>query len=750
MYFNFYCPRKKSTSQTSSHANHPYRWQRLFFLFLVIIGFATCQPSAPPIPLSQGLVIQQATDFEPGQYRFAGRDDLNTPIILIEGNDLTLDFSEVELIGQGENTQPDQYRGVGIMVRNSKNITLKNLRVRGYKIALMAENVDSLRIVNSDFSYNYRPRLYSLWERENLVDWLTYHQNDEDEWKRYGAGIYLKNCEGAQVDHCTITQNQNALLMTNTNGGLITNNTFNFNSGLGIGLYRSSQNRIMHNRLDWNVRGYSHNLYQRGQDSAGILCYEQSNDNVFAFNSATHSGDGFFLWAGQTTMDTGDGGCNGNLVYANDFSYAPTNGIEVTFSSNRIIGNQMKECRYGIWGGYSWDTEIIGNTIEDSHYGIAIEHGQNNTISYNLFENDTVGIQLWQRDQQPSDWGYAQARDIRSRDYQLEGNQFVAVEKPFSIENTSPGRLINNEFYRSPLPASGLGEGWEIVDNAIGAKVRPDSVLELDNLQVPNRPSRLAQAQDVHLPIGHPRGRRYILINEWGPYNFEYPTVWLRDIQEDEYIFLLLGPTGNWKAADGNGFLSIVPKTGTFPATVRARKMADSQDLSLIFEFIGEAFIDQFGKEHRRGEAVNFPFYRFAPNLEWDIKWYGFKAGTDPVSNYANFQGLKKRRPLYREKSKSLGYRWWGAPHAKVPANQFATFAKTDLEVEAGQYRLQFTSDDGIRVYLDGKLVIDHWEKHEAAIDTITVALAGKHQIEVEHYDREGIATLDFYMEKVR
>ena len=31
----------------------------------------------------------------------------------------------------------------------------------------------------------------------------------------------------------------------------------------------------------------------------------------------------FFLWAGQTTMDTGEGGCNDNtLIDGNDFSYA--------------------------------------------------------------------------------------------------------------------------------------------------------------------------------------------------------------------------------------------------------------------------------------------------------------------------------------------------------------------------------------------------------------------------------------------
>ncbi|WP_170110479.1 right-handed parallel beta-helix repeat-containing protein [Flavilitoribacter nigricans] len=719
----------------------------LLALFTVI---QSCSPPAPPVPLTSGLVINEAMDLEPGSYVLPGNDSLDQPVIVIEGNDLELDFSELILIGNENRDQPDTYKGVGILVRNSRNVTLKNLTVRGYKVALMAENVDSLRILNSDLSYNYRPRLYSLRERENLVDWLSYHDNEADEWLRYGAGIYLKNCEGLRVEHSTITQNQNALLMTGCNGGQIVNNTFNFNSGLGIGMYRSSRNNVLHNRLDWNVRGYSHNVYQRGQDSAGILCYEQSNDNVFAYNSATHSGDGFFLWAGQTTMDSGEGGCNGNLLYANNFSHAPTNGVEVTFSSNRIIGNRMEECRYGIWGGYSWETEIIGNTITDSQFGLAIEHGQDNVIRANLFENDTVGIRLWQRDQEPSDWGYAQARDTRSRDYLVEANQFVAVPKPITVEKTSPGKLINNEFYRSPLPASGLGEGWEVKDNFIGTRVRPDSVIDPAALNLEGLPRPHPQAQDVKLPLGHPKGRRYILINEWGPYNFEYPSVWLRDIKEDEYIFLLLGPTGNWKAIDGTGFLSIVPKTGTFPATVRARRAADSQDLSLQFEFIGEAFTDQFGGENRRGAAYPFPFYRFEPTTEWEVKWYAYDAATDPTENYDAFRNLNRRQPLAGETVPTLGYRWWGAPNEKVPADKFATFASSRLNVQPGKYRFTFTSDDGLRVYLDGERVIDHWDIHEAAVDTFTVDLDGEHLLEVEHFEAAGMGTLDFYMEKVR
>jgi hypothetical protein len=75
--------------------------------------------------------------------------------------------------------------------------------------------------------------------------------------------------------------------------------------------------------------------------------YEQSNHNLFYKNSVTHGGDGFFLWAGQSTMDTGEGGCNDNLVLANDFSYAPTNGVEVTFSRNKILKNRIFEVIMG-------------------------------------------------------------------------------------------------------------------------------------------------------------------------------------------------------------------------------------------------------------------------------------------------------------------------------------------------------------------------------------------------------------------
>src|SRR6185295_9232910 len=165
---------------------------------------------------------------------------------------------------------------------------------------------------------------------------------------------YLDGVHGGDIRDNRIVQGMEGLMLTRSDSLRIWNNTIEFNSGVGIGLYRSSDNVIMHNRASYNVRGYSHGYFRRGQDSADLLMYEQSSHNVVAYNSMTHGGDGLFLWAGQSTMDTGKGGANDNLFYENDFSFAPTNGIEATFSRNAFMKNRVEGSDHGLWGGYSY------------------------------------------------------------------------------------------------------------------------------------------------------------------------------------------------------------------------------------------------------------------------------------------------------------------------------------------------------------------------------------------------------------
>lgn len=750
-------------------------------IFVLILAAIPLAAQTPEVTLHQGMVISRSCRVKPGAYLLDApvaatfSDTANTakakPVITIQGDNISVDFENVSLRSSADLKHPDRFTGLAILVRG-KNITVKNLQVHGYKVALMAVDADGLKIENGNFSYNYRPRLYSTREHENFADWLSYHHNERDEWLRYGAGIYLKNCDSVLVKDCQATGNQNALLMTGCNGGLVYNNSFNFNSGLGIGLYRSSHNRIMHNKLDWNVRGYSHGFYQRGQDSAALLCYEQSNNNLFAFNSGTHSGDGFFLWAGQHTMDTGEGGCNDNFIFGNDFSHAPTNGVEVTFSRNRIQGNLIRECTYGIWGGYSYNSVFMGNYIAECKTGLAIEHGQNDTIRQNFFEGDSTGIQLWARATQPADWAYAQKRDTRSQNGLIDRNVFMRVRKPLKIsasknisvngENLFTGfqalletaqpnenlRFLRNDIYGSTAQVEAVWAHPELTAfrsiNFSHPEKQPQNpyapldVLYTDLKEIDSLPDSKFSA----LPAHQLRGRQYILMNEWGPYDFQGPQVALGDISQIPgaegayYVLKLYGPPGKWKIADQKGVASVDQSSGTMPAFITVKSAPGAEHIRVEFEYNSDLpFINTFGEVMLSSEPYRFDFERFEKKLNWKTQWFNYD--SLPPASFG--EGLK---PAAEKSATGLHFAWWDSPAAGVQPDRFATVSTSTFDIDPGRYILELTSDDGARLYLDGKRLIDHWDVHEPAVDEVEVTLAGRHTLRVEHFDSGGFATL--------
>ncbi len=603
-------------------------------------SFAGLWAQLPEIELRPGMTITQSCRIKPGQYKLAvAPGDTSKGQIQVRGHHITVDFQQADLSSGMDSHRPDLFRGIAIDISGA-DIEVKNVRVRGFKIALLASEAPRLRLENSDFSYNYRPRLLSGREREDESDWLSYHHNERDEWMRYGAGLYLNNCDGAVVRGCRITGCQNALLMTRSDSCLIYNNAFQFNSGLGVGLYRSSHNRLMHNKLDWNVRGYSHGFYARGQDSAGILLYEQSSNNLIAYNSATHCGDGLFLWAGQSTMDSGQGGCNDNYIFGNDFSHAPTNGIEVTFSRNNIRGNILRECTYGIWGGYSFGSTIMGNYMAECQYGIAIEHGQDNVIRQNLFQDDTIGIQLWARDKQPQDWGYAQKRDTRSRNCKIDRNVFLNTRKPLKI-NASSSVAVNGEnlffdferllettksndsltFLRNDIYGSTaeIAETWSLPDLQKSRSLNfshpdknpenPFAPLDIPLIEL-NEPDSLPDGILAALPPKFPRGRQFIMVGEWGPFDFRRPEAILDTLAGRQYSLVLLGPSGDWQVKSMQGVKNISARKGIVPATLTFERDPDSPSVNIEFSYTSpQAITTVHGERIPSGQVYLFDFH---------------------------------------------------------------------------------------------------------------------------------------------
>ena len=80
-----------------------------------------------------------------------------------------------------------------------------------------------------------------------------------------------------------------------------------------------------------------------------------------------------------------------------------------------------------------------------------------------------------------------------------------------------------------------------------------------------------------------------------------------------------------------------------------------------------------------------------------------------------------------------------GVPAPGLPANDFSVRWTAEPTFTAGAWRFTTTSDDGIRLLVDGTAVIDNWTDHGPTTDTGTRTLtAGAHSVVVEYYEKGG------------
>jgi hypothetical protein len=132
---------------------------------------------------------------------------------------------------------------------------------------------------------------------------------------------------------------------------------------------------------------------------------------------------------------------------------------------------------------------------------------------------------------------------------------------------------------------------------------------------------------------------------------------------------------------------------------------------------------------------------------DWELNFYRWKWTGGPLwAPPATWQDVLKSRPVYVHRSKTIDFTWEsGSPGGSVPTDFFAATATTSVDLPAGKYTLLTNSDDGVRVFLDGRRVIENWSGHPPTRDAAQVELvAGKHEIRIEYFEISGTATLQF------
>lgn len=86
-----------------------------------------------------------------------------------------------------------------------------------------------------------------------------------------------------------------------------------------------------------------------------------------------------------------------------------------------------------------------------------------------------------------------------------------------------------------------------------------------------------------------------------------------------------------------------------------------------------------------------------------------------------------------------------GSPDLAIGVDNFSARYKKTATFEDGTYDFTATADDGVRVYIDGTLIINKWIDQPATTYTVSkVMTAGSHELKVEYYEKGGGAVLKF------
>jgi hypothetical protein len=106
--------------------------------------------------------------------------------------------------------------------------------------------------------------------------------------------------------------------------------------------------------------------------------------------------------------------------------------------------------------------------------------------------------------------------------------------------------------------------------------------------------------------------------------------------------------------------------------------------------------------------------------------------------------------PLVRD-DKRVDFDWGkGNPAPGIKSDNFSVRWTRRLDFEAKVYRFNVSVDDGVRLWVDGQLLIDQW--NDGAMRTYSVErpmTQGKHDVRMEMYERTGRAAINFWRETI-
>ena len=155
---------------------------------------------------------------------------------------------------------------------------------------------------------------------------------------------------------------------------------------------------------------------------------------------------------------------------------------------------------------------------------------------------------------------------------------------------------------------------------------------------------------------------------------------------------------------------------------------------------------------------IRMEYYERAGGAMARLWWERVSGGGTPscrmgqfLAHYYGTQTLSGN-PIYTRCESRIDHDWGGgSPGHGVPSDHFSARWIGRFHFDGGRYRFIARTDDGMRVWVDGQLVIDAWWDQPPTTHRREISLSrGDHTVKVEWYENGGGAVAQVRWERVR
>lgn len=133
------------------------------------------------------------------------------------------------------------------------------------------------------------------------------------------------------------------------------------------------------------------------------------------------------------------------------------------------------------------------------------------------------------------------------------------------------------------------------------------------------------------------------------------------------------------------------------------------------------------------------------PVTDWDVRFFTWKPTSDFDELEQRWARAAANPPVHRS-ADALWFDWkYHPPAIGIPVQPFGMTATATYQSPAGRYRLDCASSGGLRVYVDGRKVIDRWSVRPPSEESVAADLdltEGEHPVRVEFFHSAGRARL--------